>query len=846
MTIDLSFANVSVRLRCRKFSGEERLGHGFAFSAVIDAEAPIAVADVLGQPVTIKFETPHGERRVAGVVARWTAIGTTSAEPQSGYRALIRPKLCRLELRKRSRVYRKLDHPGIVQKLLEEGGYDATVIKRSLSGTHTPLDYVAQYEETDAVFLKRICEDGGLFLRFSCDDDAESVTIADSTPSEPTALPQALALIDDAALLNSTPCAHHPRVVRRRRPGKVVLNDYDPEHPEAKQQAPAEDKTASAPERDAVLYVAPGGYLDATSDGKARAKLALECARADARTVEVVTNVPQLGPGLPFSFDACIAGVAIPKGEHVVVAVKHNYRFDDDRHVFQVEAIDKKTPFRLPRLTPKPRISGIQSAITTGAAGQEIDTEGLGSVHARFHWDVEAPHDDTSSPPIRTMQPNMPDSMLLPRVGWEVLCAFENGDPDRPFVLGRSYTGKMMPPFSLPANKTVTSFATDSSPGAGGRNSIHFDDAAGREHIKIQATYDRTTDVADNLVTQTGNNERLSITGNHSETIGAEQTLGVGEALLTSVGGGLTTNVGAAQNVSVAGDFGARVGAEVVLVGGALVESAGNPVTGALNLAANAALAVVGSKGVVGAVAAAGLGIGKAAIQGYVAGGPEGARRAASGAATGVLAGLVPGGEAVMSTVTGSTQPNPWDHGLAAGGSAAAGGGAGAGASDSSAASGPGPGHRTITSSGIGLELVNNFVVVTPGQIAWTTAGAAALVTGGSKNIKTASATFRVAGASVDSLGSRDVIASGKINRKTLVRSAITATGALKMDAGALWDFDAPSVTFDIGGPLTIGDLVTFKCGACTIVASRSLVAVEAPRITVTGKFKQSGGMAHS
>ena len=41
----------------------------------------------------------------------------------------------------------------------------------------------------------------------------------------------------------------------------------------------------------------------------------------------------------------------------------------------------------------------------------------------------------------------MPGSMLLPRVGWEVLVAFEDGDPDRPFILGRTYNAKQPPPY---------------------------------------------------------------------------------------------------------------------------------------------------------------------------------------------------------------------------------------------------------------------------------------------------------------------------------------------------------------------------------------------------------------
>ena len=66
------------------------------------------------------------------------------------------------------------------------------------------------------------------------------------------------------------------------------------------------------------------------------------------------------------------------------------------------------TTSRLPRVTPKPRIDGVQSAIVTGEAGQEIHTDTLGRVHLVFPWDVRGPKDHRSSVAVRVMQPEAP------------------------------------------------------------------------------------------------------------------------------------------------------------------------------------------------------------------------------------------------------------------------------------------------------------------------------------------------------------------------------------------------------------------------------------------------------
>ena len=54
---------------------------------------------------------------------------------------------------------------------------------------------------------------------------------------------------------------------------------------------------------------------------------------------------------------------------------------------------------------------------------------------------------------------------FIPRIGTEVVVAFEGGDPDKPLVLGSVYNGTH-PAFPLPNEKTRSGIRTQSSPAA--------------------------------------------------------------------------------------------------------------------------------------------------------------------------------------------------------------------------------------------------------------------------------------------------------------------------------------------------------------------------------------------
>ncbi|MDI3291324.1 type VI secretion system tip protein TssI/VgrG [Polyangium sp. 15x6] len=832
-------------LRLVRVAGRERLGEIGSYD--LDFSGPpspvVLPSHVLRGACVLRFETAAGERRFAGIVTRFVLVATDHGHERI-YRATVRPRLALLELRRFPRVIRDRSAPEIITELARAAGYERIEVR--LAETYPPLDGSIQYDETDATFVRRLCEEHGLFFRFEENEGAEVLVLEDDSTRAADAYPEPIAIVTRATASESRPFVMPVMAARQRRPGKVTLRDYDPERPDLKLGGVAAD--GSSIEQKIEIYEAPGGFRSSEA-GERAARRRLESLRADTATLALRTNALALAPGRAVALvesDRAF-GRARVSGAWFVVATSITWSADEPVLEATVDAIPKDIPFRLPRITPKPRIDGVQSAIVTGAPGQEIDTDALGRVHLAFHWDVRGPKDHRSSIPVRVTQPEAPAGFVLPRVGWEVFVSFEDGDPERPIVLGRSYNGKQLPPLPLPANKTASVIATDSSPGAAARTTIQLDDAAGRQHMLFSAPFGRDDHVYGDSRTETRKTENAEVLGNVTSSVGADETVSVHLGWSASYGS-RTVTVGATQKQTAGGNFVTQVkGTEAVSVGGMLAEQVGSPVKGAANLLFSTALAGAGSRGTAGAIVAAGLGVGRAAIEGFSAGGEKGAAAAAGMGLAGMAASMVPGGEAILASVTGSSKPMPWDHGRPPEGEVATGGGA-AGVSGPSGKAGPGPGHRATLVEGPYSEMVGGvYAVMTPGAVSWVTLGPSTTLVNGSHTTETTKAGMQVAGAMNETLGSLSITSAKNIARKVkgLVQSDVS--GAREVSTGGTYRMTAQaSLSLSVGGSLTLsGGTVTFKCGASEISASGGGVTIKAPTIRIKGQSREAGKLTH-
>jgi type VI secretion system secreted protein VgrG len=270
-------------------------------------------------------------------------------------------------------------------------------------------------------------------------------------------------------------------------------------------------------------------------------------------------------------------------GQYVLTGVAHSLRRTGDYRSdqggpFEYEntftCIPIGLPFRPLRTTPKPFVQGTQTAVVVGPSGEEIFPDKYSRVKVQFHWDREGKNDLNSSCWIRvaTLWAGKQWGVIhIPRIGQEVIVAFEEGDPDRPIIVGSVYNADMMPPYKLPDNKTQSGVKSRSSKNGGPANfnEIRFEDKKGEEEVYMHAERDlttkverdesrevdrdRTTKIGRDDTLTVGRNRKATVAMNDEETIGMNQTNKVGVSRDTTIGASDTLTVGATISVTAGG-----------------------------------------------------------------------------------------------------------------------------------------------------------------------------------------------------------------------------------------------------------------------------------------------------
>jgi type VI secretion system secreted protein VgrG len=573
------------KLMLHSVVGREELSRPFSYEiTLLSEDTGIKASSLLGQGVTVELDLENDKTRYFnGIVtrfARGVGIGRHAA-----YSATIRPWLWLLSRTADCRIFQNLSVPDVIKQVFRDHGL--TDFDDALSGSYRTWDYIVQYRETTMAFVSRLMEQEGIYYYFRHESGKHTLVLSDGYSAHTTAPGY-------EEVPYFPPDSHNARerdhltgwsVSEQIQPGAYMLDDFDFTRPKANLQAKVADPRDHA-KADMEIYDYPGEYVE-VGDGESYTKARLQALQTQYEQSAGVGNARGMSAGSLFKLTQF--PIEDQNREYLIIATQYNIenstRESDptgEVHVnVELEARDSRVQYRAAQLTPKPVISGPQTAIVVGKSGEEIWTDQYGRIKVQFHWDRLGKSDENSSCWVRVAQiwaGGRWGGIHIPRIGQEVIVEFLEGDPDRPIVTGRVYNGDNKPPYDLPANQTQSGIKSRSTKGGNpdNFNELRFEDKKGEEQVYLQAEKnmdalvknDETLTVNHDRTKTIGNDETTTVTGFRTETVKKDEKV--------TIVGSRTENVGPLEDITIAGDRRESVGAtETITIGSSRTESVG-------------------------------------------------------------------------------------------------------------------------------------------------------------------------------------------------------------------------------------------------------------------------------
>lgn len=622
------------------FHGHEGISELYRYEITVLAKNPNADVDLsklIGARATLRIRTyaEPAYRLVHGVISE--AEDLSSVPEGMVYRLVLMPPLVRACHRQRSRIfldktirrildavvtsdpnYVKADGLSLDPVEVADPSYTPAKDRYTWRISDTPrLDqtnarpFCVEYVETDHNFMSRLLEDEGVSYHFEQGEDTCLLVLSDRDAGRTKLQP-----FDPLGVNIQGRAVQTVKLGARLRPSVVRLHEYEWRKPSLDMAAQAEEPSPVQEQLFEEHY--PGGYVESPAQGAPLASARMDRLAVEAEYASFASNCRLLGAGMIFSLDypkpryegeylvtkidvygeqAGAATIAMAIGlDKELQGKPYDSRIECARRLTDLGGVGESR-FRPARAARRPRIHGSQTAFVTAEPGSqaEINVGGplgdeIGCVRLRFPWDKEETRlaKEPSSCWIRVSQffaGAGQGAVFHPRVGVEVIVEYLEGDPDRPIVTGRVYNGQNRPPVTSKGAATESTMKTFSSPGAGNFNEIYFQDAAGREQIRLEAArnydmivdHDRSesvandgsSDVGNNRSESTGVNRSTSVGSNNMEIVGMNESVAIGVNQAVSVGMNRTMLVGANHTVQIGANQETTVSADDTLtVGG--------------------------------------------------------------------------------------------------------------------------------------------------------------------------------------------------------------------------------------------------------------------------------------
>ncbi|WEF04507.1 type VI secretion system tip protein VgrG [Klebsiella michiganensis] len=502
----LTVRGCSALLDVLSFEGEEALSEPFRY--VIEftsADKTITPQQMLMQDATFTLQAPADQgfginiqqpvRTIQGVVTAFERL--SASRDETHYSLTLQPRLALLSRSHQNRIYQDMSVPDIVEHILRTRhamrGEDFVF---TLAQAYPRREQVMQYGEDDLRFITRLLGEVGIWFRFTADtrlnidvvefyDDQRHYEQGLVLPSVPPSGQH------DGGTESVWALKSQHNVVQQ----SVFTRDYNYRNaPEEMSQSA--DVTSGDVTTYGEAYHWADNYLAPGSDGQRNpepesgafyARLRHERYLNDQTRLSGRTSSAALAPGRELKVTGGAEVTEVFRQGVVITGIHSRARRDRSYEVaFTAIPFSENYGFR-PQPGDRPVMAGTLPARVTSTKTNDIyghiDRDGRYKVNLLFDRDHWQPGEESLW--VRQARPYAGDTygLHLPLLaGTEVAIAFEQGDPDRPYIAGVLHDSTHPDPVTI-RNYKRNVLRTPAN------NKIRLDDARGKEHIKVSTEY---------------------------------------------------------------------------------------------------------------------------------------------------------------------------------------------------------------------------------------------------------------------------------------------------------------------------------------------------------------------
>ncbi|EDE2174426.1 type VI secretion system tip protein VgrG [Salmonella enterica] len=482
------------------FEGHEQLSAPFCYDIQFtSSDKAIAPESVLMQDGSFSLTAPPVQgmpvqtplRTLYGVITGFKQL--SSSRDEARYEVRLEPRLALLSRSHQNAIYQNQSVPQIVEKILRERhemrGQDFVF---NLKSEYPAREQVMQYGEDDLTFVSRLLSEVGIWFRFATDArlKIEVIEFYDDQSGYERGL--TLPLRHPSGMNDSgTEAVWGLNTVYRVVEKNVTTRDYNYRDAMAEMTTSGSDVTGGDKTTYGEAYHYADNFLktgdkETPESGAFYARIRHERYLNGRAILKGQSTSSLLMPGLEVKIQGDDAPEVFRKGVLITGITTRAARDRSYELTFTAIPCSERYGYR-PPLIPKPVMAGTIPARVTSTTANDIyahiDKDGRYRVNLDFDRETWKPGYESLW--VRQSRPYAGETygLHLPLLaGTEVSIAFEEGNPDRPYIAGVKHDSAHTDHVTI-QNYKRNVLRTPAN------NKLRLDDERGKEHIKVSTEY---------------------------------------------------------------------------------------------------------------------------------------------------------------------------------------------------------------------------------------------------------------------------------------------------------------------------------------------------------------------